>query len=372
MNKEAKILIVDDEAYVRSMMQAVLADEGYSLDFAEDGAQALEKICENPPDVILLDITMPGKDGIEVVQELKENEKTRLIPVVMVTALKGLDELVRALDAGADDFLNKPVNITELKTRVRSLVKVKTYNDHLINYQKELEREVQKQTADLRKAADKIKKASLDTIYRLSRAAEYKDEETGNHIMRVSRYSAAIARQLGMGNGEVENILYATPMHDVGKIGIPDHILLKPGKLNSDEFSVIKTHTTIGKGILEGSDSTLMQTAEIVAFTHHEKWDGTGYPQGLKGKKIPRASRIMSVADVFDALTSKRPYKVAFPVDRSLDIMKQNRATHFDPEILDAFFSIKEQILRIKEEFRDSQRPVPIKSEKKVRTRKNR
>jgi len=353
MSEKAKILIVDDEAHVRSMMQAVLTDEGYSLDFAVDGVQALEKIHENPPDIVLLDITMPRKDGIEVVRELKEDEKTRLIPVVIVTALRGLDELVRALEAGADDFLNKPVNITELKTRVRSLVKVKAYNDHLINYQKELEREVGKQTAELRKASDKIKNASLETIYRLSKAAEYKDEETGNHIMRVSRYSAEIARRLGMGNGDVENILYATPMHDVGKIGIPDHILLKPAKLDPDEFAIMKTHTTIGKGILEGSDSTLIQTAEIVAFTHHEKWDGSGYPQGLEEEEIPLASRIMSVADVFDALTSKRPYKEAFSVERSLDIMKKDRAKHFDPEVLDAFFDIEENILSIKEEFRE-------------------
>jgi len=350
-----KILVVDDEDRNRRLMEALLVPLGYDVVLAVDGEEALRKVKETPPDVILLDVMMPGISGFDVAKKLKENEETRIIPIVMVTALQDVETRIRALEAGADDFLSKPVDKTELQARVNSLVQVKAYNDHMRDYQKELEAEVAKRTEELRKAFETIKTASLDTIYRLSRASEYKDEDTGAHIKRMSNYSAAVARQMGLSKDAVETILYAAPMHDAGKIGIPDRILLKPGKLDPDEWEIMKQHTTIGGSILSGSDSGFIKLAEDIALTHHEKWDGSGYPNGLRGTAIPMAGRIAAIADVFDALTSKRPYKEAFPLEQSFTIIREGRGSHFDPEVVDAFFAVEKEILSIRETFRDQE-----------------
>jgi len=279
----------------------------------------------------------------------------------MVTALREVEDRIRALEVGADDFLTKPVDKTELRARVNSLLKVKAYNDHMRNYQKELEDEVAKRTEQLRQAFEKIKIASLDTIFRLSRAAECKDEDTGAHIQRMSHYSAAVARQMGLNDSTVEAMLYAAPMHDVGKIGIPDQILLKPGRLDPDEWEIMKQHTTIGAKIMEGSDAEFIKLAEVIALTHHEKWDGSGYPRGLKGSEIPLAGRIAAVADVFDALTSKRPYKEPFPIEKSFTIIKESRGSHFDREVVDALFAVEDEILSFKEEFQDQHESTLIR-----------
>jgi putative two-component system response regulator len=221
------------------------------------------------------------------------------------------------------------------------------------DYQQHLEQKVARRTAELRRAVKKIKLASLDTIHRLSRAAEYRDEDTGAHIKRMSQYSAAVARKMGLNEETVEIILYATPMHDVGKIGIPDHILLKPGKLDPDEWQIMKQHTIIGAQILQGSDAEFIKLAKVIALTHHEKWDGSGYPKGLRGSKIPLAGRITAIADVFDALTTKRPYKEPFSLEKSFGIIKQSRGNHFDPGVVDAFFATEDEILSIREKYKD-------------------
>ncbi len=236
--RDKKILAVDDEDKNLRLMEAMLLPLGYEVILAKDGEDALEKVQLDPPDLILLDIMMPGLDGFEVARRLKGDEETKIIPIVMVTVLKEVENRVRALEAGADDFLTKPVDKIELRARVQSLLKVKAYNDHMHDYQKELEVEVAKRTKQLRQAFEESRKASLGIIYQLSRAAEYKDKDTGAHIQRISHYSAAIARKLGLNERTVESILYATPMHDVGKIGIPDRILLKPGKLDPDEWGL--------------------------------------------------------------------------------------------------------------------------------------
>ena len=199
----------------------------------------------------------------------------------------------------------------------------------------------------------KLKEASLDTIHRLARAAEYKDKDTGAHIIRMSNYSATVARKMGLNDRTVEAILYAAPMHDVGKIGTPDQILLKPGKLDPDEWEIMKQHTSNGGRILEGSSAGFIKLAEVIALTHHEKWDGSGYPDGLKGSKIPLIGRVVAIGDVFDALTSKRPYKEAFPLDIAYGIIRESRGSHFDPDVVDAFFSIEDEILSIKERYKD-------------------
>lgn len=353
MNKKPKILIVDDEERNLRLMEAILLPSGYDIVLAHDGEKALMTTQEIPVDVILLDIMMPRMDGFEVARRLKSNDETKIIPIVMVTALQEVEDRIKALEAGADDFLTKPVDKTEVRARVASLLKVKAYNDHMRNHQNELESEVAKRTKELRKAFEKIKLASLETIYRLTRAAEYKDEDTGAHIQRMSNYSAIIARTMGLTKETVEFILYAAPMHDIGKIGIPDRILLKPAKLAHDDWVIMKQHTIIGGKILEGSDTGFIRLGEIIALTHHEKWDGTGYPKGLKGKATPLAGRIVAIADVFDALTSRPPYKEAFALEESYEIIKEGRGKHFDPDVVDAFFASEGELLAIKEKFRD-------------------
>jgi len=353
MKNQARIMVVDDDERNLRLMDAMLIPQGYEVILAHDGEDALSKVKETPPDIILLDIMMPKMDGFEVARRLKARDETSIIPIVMVTALREVEDRVKALEAGADDFLSKPVDRVELRARVSSLVKVKAYNDHMRNYQKELEAEVARRTEQLRSAFEQIKTASLETIYRLSRAAEYKDEETGVHIERMSHYAAAVARQMGLGSHMIETLLYASPMHDVGKIGIPDQILLKPGKLDADEWEIMKQHTIIGAKILEGSNAEFIKMGEVIALSHHEKWDGSGYPHGLKGLDIPIVGRITAIADVFDALTSKRPYKEAFSVDKSLGIIEESRGNHFDPEVTDAFLTIEEEIVSIKEKYQD-------------------
>jgi len=355
MEKKPLILVVDDEPLNLQLLKAMLMPLGYDVSLAENGGECIRKAEECHPDVILLDVMMPGMDGFEVVKMLKENEETRIIPVVMVTALRGMENGVSALESGADDFLTKPVDKTELRARVRSLLKVKKYNEYMINYQKKLEEEVARRTEELRRAFQKIKLASLDTIYRLSRAAVYKDEGTGAHIQRMAHYAAEIARGLELDEDTVETVLYADPTHDIGKIGIPDRILLKPGKLDSEEWETMKTHTTIGAKILEGSDAEFIKMGATVALTHHEKWDGSGYPRGLAGTDIPLAGRITAVADAFDALLSRRPYKEPIPFEEAVRIVEKGKGSHFDPEIVEVFLDITDRLFEIKERFKDKE-----------------
>ncbi|KMY68910.1 chemotaxis protein CheY [Desulfocarbo indianensis] len=355
MNEPAKILVVDDEPINRKVLEALLKPLGYEVAVAEDGFQCLEMMPQLMPDLVLMDVMMPRMDGFEVTRRLKSHENYRDTPVVIVTALKEIDDRVAALEAGADDFLTKPVDKSELRARVRSLLKVKAYHDHLLNYQRELEAEVNARTQELANALAMVRNASLDTIFRLSRAAEYRDEDTGSHITRMSNYSARLARKLELGEKTAEAILYAAPMHDVGKIGIPDHILLKPGPLEPDEWAVMKTHTIIGSAILSAAHSPFLRLGEVIALAHHEKWDGSGYPRGLKGKNIPLVGRIVAVADVFDALVSRRPYKEPFTVEKSLEIMKEGRGRHFDPLVLDAFLDVFDDILDIHGKYQDEQ-----------------
>lgn len=348
------ILVVDDQDFNLRLLEAFLTPLGHTVRFATDGMDCIEKVQEEKPDLILLDIMMPRMDGFETAVQLKNNAETRRIPLVMVTSLTEVDERVKALECGADDFLSKPVNEMELRARVNSLLEVKAYHDHMRDYQKKLESEVARRTEELREAFATIKRSSLETIYRLSRAAEFKDDDTGEHIIRIGHFSAAIAKHMGLSEQEVETILYAAPMHDVGKIATPDAILRKPGKLDAEEWVIMKQHCQQGALILEDSDSKLLQLAESIALTHHEKWDGSGYPHGLQGSEIPIAGRITAIADVFDALTSKRPYKEPFSLEKSFAIIQESKGSHFDPKVVDAFFAINDEILKIKQEYQNN------------------
>lgn len=352
---------MDDDENIRIVLQDILATEGYEIFQAGSGAEAVKLARKAAPDVILLDLQMPDMDGLEVTRKLKKDPSSARIPVIIVTGLDDVHARVEALRLGADDFLIKPPHVAELHARVRSLVKVKAYNDHLLNYQKELEDQVAERTLqlnetleELKKIHDRLKNSSLDTIYCLSRAAEYKDEDTATHLQRISNYSATIGREIGMNENEVELMLYASPMHDIGKIGVPDRILLKPAKLTKTEWKIMKQHTVFGGKILTVDSNGFIRVAQTIALTHHEKWDGSGYPKGLKGSEIPLVGRVAAVADVFDALSSNRPYKKAFSVEKSFQIIGEGSGGHFDPSVVDSFFNVKEEILSIKKRFKDT------------------
>lgn len=354
MKDQPVVLIVDDEPRNLKLLQVMLRNTDYSLETAENGREALQQVEALQPDLILLDVMMPEMDGFQVAAEIRKNPEYARIPIVMVTALRDTEDRVKAIEAGADDFLSKPVEKTELRARIKSLLQVKAYHDHMLSYQETLEKEVAARTADLRRAMEQLEFSSLETILRLSKAAEYKDEDTGGHIQRMSHFALLIAQKIGMDREYQQRLLYAAPMHDIGKIGIPDRILLKPGKLDEEEWKIMRQHTQIGKNILAESKSDLIRFGEEIACTHHEKWDGSGYPNGLKGEDIPLSGRITAIADVFDALTSERPYKPPFSVEKSIEIMQQGRGSHFDARLLDVFLGEMDQVLEIRREFADT------------------
>jgi putative two-component system response regulator len=322
----------------------------------EDPAAALVWLAApeemHPADLILLDYMMPGIDGLEFMRRLAEIPHRRDTPVVMVTADNESDVRYRALEAGARDFLTKPIDKAELRARAQNQLALRQAQRQLAARAAWLAEEVKKATSEIRSR-------ERETILRLSRAAEYRDPETGGHLQRMARYSELVARGLGLPQVECELILEAAPMHDIGKVGISDDILLKPGQLTAEEFTLMKRHAEIGHAILADSPSPLMQCAAAIALSHHEKWDGSGYPQGLAGEAIPLHGRIVAVADVFDALSSTRPYKSAWPLEKALDLLRDQAGRHFDPACIASFFDALPQALAIQEQYQDpGQEPV--------------
>nr|WP_284710903.1 HD domain-containing phosphohydrolase [Desulfovibrio aminophilus] len=354
-----KILVVDDEAVNRDVLAGLLRSFGHEPMLADSGLMALEKLNAGV-DLVLLDAVMPFMDGYDLVRAIRSDPRHADIPLIMVTALAAKEDRLRAVDAGCSDFISKPIDATELRIRMTSLLRLKSYLDEVKVYQARLEQMVDEQTRALRLAVENLNdsqqatvRAHRETLHKLAAAAEFKDQNTGQHINRMSRYSALLAACLGLPQGEVEMVLHGSPMHDIGKIGVPDSILLKPGRLDAVEWEAMKTHTVIGARILESTSSQLLETGRIIAESHHEKWDGTGYPHGLSGEDIPLYGRICAVADVFDALTSRRPYKEALDNTEALRIMALGRGTHFDPRIHDLFIKNFGEIEAIQRRFRD-------------------
>lgn len=359
MKKTPRILIVDDEEANREVLSSFLAPQGYHLELASDGFEAMAKL-NLGIDLIYLDLMMPGMDGFEVTRRVRKDPDFGDIPIIMVTSMSSKEYRLRSVEAGVNDFISKPIDMVELQVRTKSLLRMKEAQDALKRHKAELEEEVHERTAALRQSLEamaeaqrKTQKAYLDTIQRLALAAEFKDEDTASHIQRISCYCVLLAEALHLAPGEVENLRHASPMHDVGKIGVPDRILLKPGKLTEPEWEIMKQHAAIGARILGGSSSELLHTGEIIALSHHEKWDGSGYPKGLKGEDIPLEGRICAVADVFDALTSKRPYKEAFSNEEALDILKEGAGRHFESRLVDLFLENIDAVLEIQKKHRD-------------------
>lgn len=335
--------------------------QGYSSFSVGSGDEALQTLAKQSFDLVLLDVMMPGMSGLQTVAEIRKSYSPSDLPVIMVTALSSREDRLEAVKKGANDFVAKPVEIVELQVRTDSQLKLKRMHDELKEHKATLEQKIEDRTAELRmalaeteSARAKLLLAHLDTIHRLGVASEFKDEDTADHIFRMSNYCRVIAENLALSKNEITSIYRASPMHDVGKIGIPDAILFKQGKLDDDEWKIMKEHTRIGHRILRGSDSTLLQVGSIIAMTHHERWDGTGYPEGLKEDEIPLSGRICAVADVFDALMSKRPYKEPFPLDKTLQIMAEGRGTQFDPTVYDVFLANLEQIEKIRRQYQQT------------------
>lgn len=324
--KKHSLLLIDDEATNLQLLRHTLQDE-YRLVFAKDGKTALKLAQQEQPDLILLDIMMPDMSGYDLCEQLKNIQALRHVPIIFVTALSDSGDEEKGFALGAVDYITKPFNPAIVKARVRT---------HLSLVQ-----------------AEEVLETRLQIVQCLGKAAEYRDNETGMHILRISHFARTIAKAIGFSDEQADELLHAAPMHDVGKIGIPDAILLKPGKLTAEEWEVMRQHPAIGARIIGEHKSSLLQLAATIALCHHEKWDGSGYPNSLAGEDIPLEARIVSLVDVFDALTSVRPYKKAWPIEEALEFIRDQSGSHFDPMLVDVFMDCLPEILRIRDRWAD-------------------
>lgn len=368
--RDASVMIIDDEEINIEVVQAYLEDEGFcNFLTTTDSTDAVTMIRSHRPDIVLLDINMPKVSGLDILKTMRTDTNLRQIPAVVLTASTDAETKLKALRLGASDFLGKPVDPSELVLRLDNVLAAKALRDHLKHYSERLEQQVAIRTEELVRSRQ-------EAIHCLARAAEYRDDDTGRHVIRVGRYAAIIATQMGFPKAAVELLEQAAQLHDIGKIGIPDSILHKPGRLEPDEFQIIKDHCEIGQRIIKstphedemirkhssvgsailsaGSSSPVLKLASVIAESHHEKWDGSGYPFGLRGNDIPVEGRIVAVADVFDALSSERPYKAAFSREKCFTILEEGRGQHFDSRVLDAFFACQEQIIAVQTEYSES------------------
>ena len=359
--EKARILIVDDEPINLKVLADLLRGD-YALSVAKDGVQALARMAADPlPDLVLLDVMMPQMDGHEVCRRLKLEDRTRDVPVIFVTAMGQTEDETRGFEIGAVDYITKPISPSVVMARVRTHVALREARHRLQDQNHELEDRVAERTREVVATQDV-------TIRALASLAETRDNETGNHIRRTQRYVRVLAEQLRnhpdyaaeLDDRTIDLLFKSAPLHDIGKVGIPDAILLKPGKLDDHEFAVMKTHVTLGRdalmaaeGEVDGQSNSFLRVAREIAFSHHEKWDGGGYPEGLAGTAIPLSARLMAVADVYDALISKRIYKPSWPHDRAVATIHDGRGTHFDPVVLDAFRAVEADFQRIAGEFSD-------------------
>ncbi len=345
--KSASILVVDDEPFNVEILTELLEGHGFSsVTGISSPVKAVELYEKNNFDLILLDINMPELNGFQVLDEFAKNSREIHPPVIILSALKERETRLKALKLGARDFLDKPFDGEEVIYRISNLLEMHLSQKLLANYNSNLEKYVQERT-------QKIEKTQFEILSCLSYAAEYRDMDTAHHTIRVGWYSRIIAEQFGFRNEELDLIQHAAPMHDIGKIGVSDTILLKPGKLDKDEFEKMKLHASIGAEILGRSNARIMKYAKTIALSHHEKWNGKGYPHALAGQKIPILGRIVAIADVFDALSMDRPYKDAWPLDKTLKLIKEEAGEHFDPHLVTLFLNSLPAILEIQKKYAD-------------------
>ena len=351
-----RILIVDDEPVNVTLLEQMLEAAGYTdVHSTTDPRVVLDRHRDECFDLILLDIRMPHLSGIQVMENLAGEIGDDHVPILVLTAQTDDATRVEALRTGANDFLTKPFQHWEVLLRIRNMLVTRALHKRQRVRADELEEKVRSRTVELRDT-------QLEVVRRLGRAGEYRDNETGAHVIRMSRSCQLLARAAGLSEDHAELILYATPMHDVGKIGIPDHILLKPGRLDPEERRIMETHTRIGADIIGDHSSDVLRMARVVAQSHHEKWDGTGYPNGLAGDAIPLESRIAAICDVFDALTSERPYKEAWPVERAVGFIQDQIGRHFDPRLGPLFLGILPRVVALRLEFPDEETEPPARA----------
>lgn len=366
-----KILIVDDEPINVKVCQKYLHELGYKRCVGlTDSTRTIAVILEERPDVVILDVMMPIVSGVDVLKMIRRHDELAHLPVLILTASADRTTKLTVLNLGATDFLTKPIDPSEMAPRVRNVLSVKRYHDSLRNHAQALEEAVRQRTAEL-------ESSRMDVIHCLARAVEYRDDHTGRHVERVGRYSGMIAQTLGLDATTSSMIALASQLHDVGKIGVPDDILLKPGRLTPEEFERMQKHTLFGRKIVEQMSereweklrqhvqigcrildaprSPLLTMASRIALTHHERWDGSGYPLGLAGEDIPIEGRITAVADVFDALSSVRPYKPSYPIDKCFSILRSESGSHFDPKVVDAFLERRDDVVRTQLELADTE-----------------
>lgn len=341
----AKVLVVDDDPLSVMLIEETLIEAGYkSVITCEDPREAVGLFLDNQSDIILLDINMPHLSGYDILELIRKAAPSRFVPVIVLTSQSDNEARFKALDLGAMDFITKPFEKAEILTRIRNMLTVRLLQKRVENQNVILEEKVKERTREL-------KQTQLEIIQRLATAAEYRDDDTGLHIERMSKMCEVLGKAYGMDEKQRDLLLNAAPMHDVGKIGIPDNVLLKPGKLDKDEWIIMQSHATIGGEILGGNRSELMQMAKRIALTHHEKWDGKGYPNGISGEEIPIEGRIAALADVFDALTSERPYKKAWKVEDAVAEINKCKGAHFEPRLVDLFNDVIDEFVALKEEF---------------------
>ncbi len=342
------VVIVDDESTGRMILGKIIQqiDDDIVITQFEHSKEALEWVQNSPPDLIVTDYKMPELNGVQFIQAVRQSPDCENIPIMMITVVSEKAVRYEALDAGATGFLTRPIDQIECRTSCRNLLKM--HEQHLI-----IQNRAEWLAQQVSVATEQIVLREQETILRLAKAGEYRDEETGNHVVRMAKYARIIAEEMGLDEAVCIDIEYAAPMHDIGKIGIPDGVLLKPGKLNEREWEVMQSHTTIGYGILANSQSKYMQMGAVIALYHHERYDGEGYPNGLQGTDIPLIARIVTVADVYDALVSVRPYKDAWPIEKAVDYIKQQAGTQLDPDCVAAFNKRISDITQIQNEYAD-------------------
>lgn len=362
----SSLLVVDDNEMNRDLLQRRLANDTTRITTAANGREALALLQQQTFDLILLDVMMPVMDGFEALEQIQKDERMRRMPVIMITALDDVDNAVRCIEMGAVDYITKPFNPTLLKARVSACLERKHLGDQQERYRREVEQANVHLSERVREQVRELSETQLSTIFAMSKLAESRDPETGEHLERMREYCKVLSEKLGsmskygevIDSAFVENIYTASPLHDIGKVGVDDHVLLKPGKLTPDEWKLMRMHPVIGAETLREVDrqhpgNAFLRTGIAIAESHHEKWDGSGYPYGLVGEDIPLAARILALGDVYDALTSKRCYKDAFSHEQSREMIEAQIGRHFDPDVCRAFLASENEFKRIRCEFQD-------------------